>query len=71
MAKFIELTDKNNRNTLINLDHIISIVIYQDPHEEVRIYQTGDSESFITVKESYLEIREKLKGVTEILDFNS
>jgi len=71
MAKFIELTDKNNRNTLVNLDHIISIVIYQDPHEEVRIYQTGDSESFITVKESYLEIREKLKGVTEILDFNS
>lgn len=71
MARFIELTDKNNRNTLINLDHIISIVIYKAPEEEVRIYQTGDSDSYITVKESYLEIKEKLKGVAEILDFNS
>jgi hypothetical protein len=68
MAKFIELLDKNNRNTLINLDHIISLVIYMDPEEEVRVYLTGDNESYITVKESYQQLRDRIAQVAEIVD---
>lgn len=68
MAKFIELLDKNNRNTLINLDHIISLVIYMDPNEEVRVYLTGDNESYITVKESYQQLRDRLSQISEIVD---
>ncbi|QJD98021.1 hypothetical protein HH214_20140 [Mucilaginibacter robiniae] len=68
MAKFIELLDKNNRNTLINLDHIISLVIYMTPEEEVRVYLTGDNESYITVTESYEQLRNRLSQVSEIID---
>jgi len=60
MANFIELLDKNDRNTLINVDNITSVVIYRDPQEEVRIYLIGDKESYITIKESYEELKEKL-----------
>lgn len=66
MAKFIELIDKNNRNTLVNVDHITSVIIYMVPEEEVRIYLTGDNESFITVKETYAEIKQLLGTVTEV-----
>ncbi|WP_462265608.1 hypothetical protein [Mucilaginibacter sp.] len=66
MAKFIELIDVNNRNTLINVEHITSVVIYTDPQEIVRVYLNGDNESFITIKESYNELKEMLKAVTEV-----
>lgn len=66
MANFIELLDKNDRNTLINVDNITSIVIYKDPEEEVRIYVTGDKESYVTVKESYEELKEKLQDWIKI-----
>ncbi len=36
------------------------------PEEEVRIYLTGDNESFITVKETYAEIKQLLGTVTEV-----
>ncbi|WCT14655.1 hypothetical protein [Mucilaginibacter jinjuensis] len=66
MANFIELLDKNDRNTLINVDNITSIVIYKDPQEEVRIYLIGDKESYITVKESYEELKGKLQDWIKI-----
>ncbi|NCD69994.1 hypothetical protein [Mucilaginibacter agri] len=66
MANFIELLDKNDRNTLVNVDNITSIVIYKDPEEEVRIYLIGDQESYITVKESYEELKQKLQDWTKI-----
>lgn len=66
MANFIELLDKNDRNTLINVDNITSVVIYKDPKEEVRIYLIGDKESFITVKESYEELKGKLQDWIKI-----
>ncbi len=66
MANFIELLDKNDRNTLINVDNITSVVIYKDPQEEVRIYLIGDKESFITVKESYEELKGKLQDWIKI-----
>jgi nucleoside-diphosphate-sugar epimerase len=66
MAKFIELIDKNNRNTLVNVDNIASVVIYKDPEEEVRIYFLGNDESYITIKETYAEIKEMLKAVTDV-----
>ena len=66
MAKFIELIDKNNRNTLVNVDHITSVLIYFDPEEEVRLYLTGDNESFINVKESYEEIKQMLTAVADV-----
>jgi hypothetical protein len=66
MANFIELLDKNDRNTLINVDNITSVVIYREPHEEVRIYLIGDKESFITVKESYEELKGKLQDWIKI-----
>lgn len=66
MAKFIELVDVNNRNTLINIEHITSVVIYMEPQETVRIYLNGDNESYITIKETYAELKEILKGVTEV-----
>jgi hypothetical protein len=70
-AHFIELLDKNNRNTLINLDHITSMVIYHNEkeEEEVRVYLTGDKDSFITVKETYSQLRERLSGIVEVSDF--
>ncbi|OKS87047.1 hypothetical protein [Mucilaginibacter polytrichastri] len=61
MANFIELLDKNDRNTLINVDNITSVVIYKDPEEEVRIYLIGDKDSYITVKETYEELRQMLQ----------
>ena len=66
MANFIELLDKNDRNTLINVDNITSVVIYKDPQEEVRIYMIGDKESYITVKESYEELKGKLQDWIKI-----
>jgi hypothetical protein len=66
MANFIELLDKNDRNTLINVDNITSVVIYKDPQEEVRIYLIGDKESYITVKESYEELKGKLQDWIKI-----
>jgi hypothetical protein len=66
MANFIELLDKNDRNTLVNVDNITSVVIYKEPQEEVRIYLIGDKESFITVKESYEELKGKLQDWIKI-----
>ncbi|GAB2690314.1 hypothetical protein GCM10027037_11600 [Mucilaginibacter koreensis] len=66
MAKFIELIDKNNRNTLVNVDNITSVVIYKDPAEEVRIYFLGNDDSYLTIKETYAEIKEMLKVVTDV-----
>jgi hypothetical protein len=66
MANFIELLDKNDRNTLINVDNITSVVIYKEPQEEVRIYLIGDKESYITVKESYEELKGKLQDWIKI-----
>ncbi|WDF53409.1 hypothetical protein [Mucilaginibacter sp. KACC 22063] len=75
MARFIELLDKNNRNTLINVDNILSTVIYEvqkedtkETEEEVRVYMIGDSESYLTVKETFAEFKEKLLSVAEITD---
>lgn len=68
MAKFIQLLDKNNRDTLINIENISSVVIYKDPQEEVRIYQTGDSESYLTVRGTFAEVKEKLQLASEIID---
>ena len=67
MAKFIELLDKNNRNTLINIDNILSVVIYHEPEEHVRIYQTGGADSFLTVKESFDEVKQKLQSASEVI----
>jgi hypothetical protein len=66
MANFIELLDINDRNTLINVDNITSVVIYKDPQEEVRIYLIGDKESYITLKESYEELKGKLQDWIKI-----
>lgn len=68
MAKFIELLDKNNRNTLVNVDNITSVVIYHDPEEEVRIYMIGDNASYLTVRESFEELKLKLQSVSELTD---
>ena len=68
MAKFIQLLDKNNRDTLINVENISSVVIYKDPEEEVRIYQIGDDESYLTVHSTFDTLKEKLQLAVEIID---
>ena len=68
MAKFIQLLDKNNRDTLINVENISSVVIYKDPEEEVRIYQVGDDESYLTVHSTFDALKEKLQLAVEIID---
>ncbi len=62
--QFIELTDKNDRPALINVRNITSVVVYTTPNEEVHIYVIGDKESYVTVKETYQKVREKLAMVT-------
>ncbi|WP_342645137.1 hypothetical protein [Mucilaginibacter sp. CSA2-8R] len=57
-AKFIELTDKNDRPVLINVNHVTSIVVYTEPEERVHVYVTGDNQSFVTVKESYDQVKQ-------------
>lgn len=61
--KFIELTDKNGRPALINAHNITSVVVYTDP-EMVHVYVIGDNQSFVTVKETYDEVRAKIAAVT-------
>ena len=63
-AKFLELTDKNDRPALINVNNITSVVVYTTPNEEVHIYVIGDKESYVTVKETYDEVRAKIAMVT-------
>jgi len=60
---FIELTDKNDRPALINVNNITSVVVYTDP-ELVHVYVIGDNQSFVTVKESYDEVKAKIASVT-------
>jgi hypothetical protein len=60
---FIELTDKNDRPALINVNNITSIVVYTDP-ELVHVYVIGDNQSFVTVKESYEEVKAKIASVS-------
>lgn len=62
-TKFIELTDKNNRPALINVHNITSVVVYTDP-ELVHVYVIGDNQSFVTVKESYDEVKAKIASAT-------
>ena len=60
---FIELTDKNDRPALINVNNITSVVVYTDP-EMVHVYVIGDNQSFVTVKESYDEVKAKIASVS-------
>jgi hypothetical protein len=60
---FIELTDKNDRPALINVNNITSVVVYTDP-ELVHVYVIGDNQSFVTVKESYDEVKAKIAAVS-------
>lgn len=62
-AKFIELTDKNGRPALINVNHITSIVVYTEPEERVHVYVTGDNQSFVTVKENYDQVKQMVMAV--------
>lgn len=62
--QFIELTDKNGRPALINISNITSVVVYTNPAEEVHIYVIGDKESYVTVKETYEEVKRKIALVT-------
>ncbi|MFD1257800.1 hypothetical protein ACFQ3S_13410 [Mucilaginibacter terrae] len=63
-TQFLEFTDKNDRPALINVRNITSVVVYTTPNEEVHIYVIGDKESFVTVKETYEEVRSKIAMVT-------
>jgi nucleoside-diphosphate-sugar epimerase len=63
-TQFLEFTDKNDRPALINVRNITSVVVYTTPNEEVHIYVIGDKESFVTVKETYEEVRNKIAMVT-------
>ena len=63
-TQFLEFTDKNGRPALINVRNITSVVVYTTPNEEVHIYVIGDKESFVTVKETYDEVRSKIAMVT-------
>lgn len=60
---FVELTDRNDRPVLINVSNITSVVVYNTPHEEVHIYVIGDKESYVTVKETYKEVKSKISTV--------
>jgi hypothetical protein len=60
---FIELTDKNDRPALININNITSVVVYTDP-ELVHVYVIGDNQSFVTVKESYEEVKAKITSLS-------
>jgi len=60
---FIELTDKNGRPALINVNNITSVVVYTEP-EMVHVYVIGDNQSFVTVKESYDEVKKKIATVS-------
>jgi len=60
---FVELTDKNDRPALINVNNITSVVVYTTPNEEVHIYVIGDKESYVTVKETYEEVKNKISFV--------
>ncbi|CAM3655908.1 hypothetical protein MUGA111182_01660 [Mucilaginibacter galii] len=60
---FIELTDKNGRPALINVNNITSVVVYTDP-EMVHVYVIGDNQSFVTVKETYDEVKAKIASVS-------
>jgi uncharacterized protein YlzI (FlbEa/FlbD family) len=60
---FIELTDKNGRPALINIRNITSVVVFTDP-ELVHVYVIGDNQSFVTVKESYDEVKRKISTAT-------
>lgn len=60
---FIELTDKNDRPALINVNNITSVVVYTDP-EMVHVYVIGDNQSFVTVKESYDVVKAKIASVS-------
>lgn len=60
---FIELTDKNGRPALINVNNITSVVVYTEP-EMVHVYVIGDNQSFVTVKESYDEVKKKIAAVS-------
>ncbi len=62
-AKFIELTDKNGRPALINVNNITSIVVYTDPDPMVHIYVIGDSGSYVTVKQTYDEVKSKIASL--------
>jgi len=61
---FIELTDKNGRPALINVNNITSVVVYTTPNEEVHIYVIGDRDSFVTVQESYEEVKQKIATIS-------
>jgi hypothetical protein len=63
-TQFVEFTDKNDRPALINVRNITSVVVYTTPNEEVHIYVIGDKESYVTVKETYDEVRQKIAMVT-------
>ena len=63
-TQFLEFTDKNDRPALINVRNITSVVVYTTPNEEVHIYVIGDKESFVTVKETYEEVRRKIAMVS-------
>jgi uncharacterized protein YlzI (FlbEa/FlbD family) len=63
-TKFLEFTDKNGRPAMVNVSNITSIVVYNNPDEEVHIYVIGDKESYVTVKESYEEVKRKIAMVS-------
>lgn len=62
-VKFIELTDKNGRSALINVNNITSVVVYTEPEERVHVYVIGDNQSFVTVQESYDEVKQMVMSV--------
>jgi uncharacterized protein YlzI (FlbEa/FlbD family) len=63
-ARFIQLTDKNGRPAMINVSNITSVVVYTNPDEEVHVYVIGDSQSYVTVKEDYETVKQKISSVT-------
>jgi uncharacterized protein YlzI (FlbEa/FlbD family) len=63
-TNFVEFTDKNGRPAMVNVSNITSIVVYNNPDEEVHIYVIGDKESYVTVKESYEEVKKKIAMVS-------
>jgi hypothetical protein len=62
---FVELTDKNGRPVIINVNNITSVVVYTDP-ELVHVHVIGDNQSFVTVKESYEEVKRILQTAGQL-----
>ena len=59
---FIEVTDRNDRKAMINIDLVTSIEI--DIHNNNSVFLTFPSESYFYIKESYDELKEIIKECT-------